>query len=142
MRRGRNWLQLLRYCTVGGTGYALNVSVFAGCVEVLGLHHVVAATIAFGFAVTNNFLWNRRWTFATDGHAGFQAMRFLAVSMAAFLLGVAVLQVLIGVGGVSAVPAQAVAIAIPMPLSFLSNKFWTFGDGAPVASAAADAAGT
>jgi putative flippase GtrA len=144
MRQLHNWLQLARYCVVGCVGYAVNVSVFALCVEVLGIHHIVAATIAFVFAVTNNFLWNRRWTFAADGHAGFQAMRFFAVSVAAFLLGVAVLQLLISVGGVAAVPAQAVAIAIPTPLSFLTNKVWTFGRGAPAeaATAAADASGT
>jgi putative flippase GtrA len=137
MRQGHNWLQLARYCTVGVTGYTLNVTVFAVCVEWLGIHHVVAATISFLFAVTNNFLWNRRWTFAANGHAGFQAMRFLTVSLAAFLLGVAVLQLLIDVGGVAAVPSQAIAIAIPTPLSFLSNKFWTFGDGEPAEPAAA-----
>jgi putative flippase GtrA len=140
LRRLHNWLQLARYCIVGCVGYALNVSVFALCVEGLGIHHVIAATIAFGFAVTNNFLWNRRWTFGSDGHAGFQAMRFFAVSLAAFLLGVGVLQLLIDVGGVAPVPAQAIAIAIPTPLSFLSNKFWTFGGRAPVAGAAAAAA--
>ena len=142
MGRLHNWLQLARYCVVGCVGYALNVSVFAVCVEGLGIHHVVAATIAFVFAVTNNFMWNRRWTFASDGHAGFQAMRFFAVSTAAFLLGVAVLQLLIGVGGVPPVPAQAIAIAIPTPLSFLSNKLWTFGGrarAAETAPAAADA---
>ena len=140
MRKLHNWLQLGRYCLVGCVGYALNVSVFAVCVEGLGIHHVIAATIAFVFAVTNNFLWNRRWTFGSDGHAGFQAMRFFAVSLAAFLLGVAVLQLLIGVGGVSPVPAQAIAIAIPTPLSFLTNKFWTFGGTAPASEAARAAA--
>jgi putative flippase GtrA len=140
MRQLHNWLQLARYCVVGCLGYALNVSVFALCVEGLGIHHVIAATIAFVFAVTNNFLWNRRWTFASNGHAGFQAMRFFAVSMAAFLLGVAVLQLLIDVGGVQPVAAQAIAIAIPTPLSFLTNKLWTFGRGVPgeAATAAAD----
>lgn len=136
-----NWLQLARYCLVGCVGYAVNVSVFALCVEGLGIHHVIAATIAFVFAVTNNFMWNRRWTFAANGHAGFEAMRFFAVSLAAFLLGVGVLQLLIGVGGVAPVPAQAIAIAIPTPLSFLSNKLWTFGGRAPASPEAATAAG-
>jgi putative flippase GtrA len=141
MRRGRNWLQLLRFCTVGGIGYAVNVSVFAICAEGLGLHHLAAATVAFAVAVSNNFLWNRQWTFdARSGHARSQAMRFLTVSVAAFLLAATVLQLLIAVGGVAAVPAQAISIAIATPLNFLGNKIWTFGDGAPVSRAAAAAA--
>ena len=38
--------------------------------------------LAFVVAVPNNFWWNRHWTFgARDGHAGFQAARFFAVSV-------------------------------------------------------------
>ena len=49
-----------------------------------GVHHLAAAVGAFCVAVTNNFLWNRHWTFrATEGHAGFQAMRFFVISVAA-----------------------------------------------------------
>ena len=45
----------------------------------------VAAVLAFLVSVANNFWWNRHWTFdARDGHAGFQAARFLAVSVVAF----------------------------------------------------------
>jgi putative flippase GtrA len=128
MRHPGNWLQLLRFCLVGAIGYAINVSVFAICVEAGGLHHLVAATVAFGVAVTNNFLWNRRWTFdARGGHAGQQAVRFLAVSVGAFLLAAAILELLVSAGGVSPVPAQAISIAIATPLNFLGNKIWTFG---------------
>ena len=41
-----------------------------------------AAIGAFCVAVASNFAWNRLWTFdAGDGHAGFQAARFFAVSL-------------------------------------------------------------
>ena len=48
--------------------------------------------LAFCVAVTNNFLWNRHWTFrATDGHMGFQAARFFTVSVLALGLNLIVL---------------------------------------------------
>ena len=51
--------------------------------EALGIHHIAAAVLSFCVAVSNNFLLNRHWTFrATEGHAGFQAVRFFAVSVA------------------------------------------------------------
>ena len=44
----------------------------------------------------NNFWWNRHWTFAArGGHAGFQAARFLTVSVVAFLIQLAILELLI-----------------------------------------------
>lgn len=135
MRKGHNWRQLMRFCMVGGVGYALNVSVFAACVEGFGVHHLVAATIAFAVALTNNFFWNRHWTFdARSGHAGFQAVRFFAVSVASFVFGAGLLQLLIGAGGVAAVPAQAISIAVATPLNFLGNKVWTFAALRPAES--------
>ena len=83
LAKSHNWLELAKFCAVGGSGYVVNLGVFALCVEVLGMHHLVAATCAFLVAVMNNFWWNRRWTFAgaRGGRAGFQAARFLAVSV-------------------------------------------------------------
>ena len=69
---------------VGASGYVVNLAVFALLTEAAGVHHIAAAICAFAVAVTNNFLWNRHWTFkASDGHAGFQAARFLIVSLIA-----------------------------------------------------------
>ena len=87
----------------------------------------MAGTVAFVVAVTNNFYWNRHWTFdARDGHAGFQAARFLAVSVAAFLFSLAMLELLVGGLGVHKVLAQAIAIVTATPLNFVGNKLWSF----------------
>ncbi len=125
--RPHNWLQLIKFCGVGASGYVVNLCVFTVCVEVLDLHHLVAATAAFAVAVTNNFWWNRHWTFrARGGHAGFQAARFFTVSVAAFLFAAAVLELLVSVAGVAEVPAQAISIVVATPLNFIGNKMWSF----------------
>jgi putative flippase GtrA len=127
LRRPHNWVQLVKFCAVGASGYVVNLCVFALCVEAIGLHHLVGATIAFVVAVTNNFWWNRHWTFkARGGHAGFQAARFFTVSVAAFLFAATVLQLLVGVADMPEVPAQAVAIIAATPLNFIGNKMWSF----------------
>ena len=78
-------------------------------------------------AVSNNFLWNRHWTFkAGDGRAHHQAARFLLVSVIAFAAGLVLLTVLVEVFGVKEVPAQAIAIVAVTPVSFLANKLWSF----------------
>ena len=127
VRKPHNWVQLLKFCAVGASGYVVNLCVFALCVEVLGLHHLVAATLAFVVAVTNNFWWNRHWTFrAHGGHAGFQAARFFTVSIAAFVFAATVLELLVSVAEVPEIAAQAIAIAAATPLNFVGNKMWTF----------------
>ncbi len=126
LRRQHNWVQLVKFCAVGGSGYVVNLAVFTLAFELANLHHLVAATIAFAVAVTNNFWWNRHWTFgARAGHAGFQAARFFAVSVGAFLFAAAVLEALVS-AGVPEVAAQALSIAAATPLNFIGNKMWSF----------------
>ena len=124
--RPQNWVQLLQFGLVGFSGYVVNIAVFAVVVGPFGLHHILAAIIAFCVAVTNNFWWNRHWTFdARQGHAGFQAARFFTVSVLALLINLVALELLIR-GGMGDVPAQAVAVAIAMPFNFIGNKLWRF----------------
>jgi dolichol-phosphate mannosyltransferase len=126
-RRPASWWQLIKFGLVGGSGYVINLAVFALLSTELGLHHLPAALGAFCVAVSSNFLWNRHWTFAAaDGHAGFQAARFFAVSVGALLVNLVALEALLLGTTLGALPAQAIAVAIAMPFNFLGNKLWTF----------------
>ena len=127
VRKPANWLELVRFGVVGASGYVVNLVVFSLLVHAAGTHYRVAATGAFLIAVANNFYWNRHWTFrARHGHAGFQAARFLTVSVVAFVFNLFMLEVLIAGLEAPEVPAQAVAIIAATPLSFLGNKLWSF----------------
>jgi len=126
-RRPDSWWQLLKFGIVGGSGYVINLVVFAVLAGSLDVHHTVAAIGAFCVAVTSNFLWNRYWTFGPGaGSAGFQAVRFFAVSLASLGLNLVVLELLVTRGGTGELAAQAIAVAVAMPFNFLGNKLWTF----------------
>ena len=134
LRRPHNWVQLVKFSAVGGSGYVVNLAVFTFSIEVLEVHHLAAAAIAFVVAVLNNFWWNRHWTFgARDGHAGFQAARFFIVSLLAFGVNAVVLELLISVGDLPEIPAQAIAIVVATPFNFVGNKMWSFGRSVPPA---------
>jgi len=121
-----NWIQFFQFGVVGLSGYFVNLAVFALAVGPFDVHHIPAAVLAFCVAVTNNFWWNRHWTFdAGQGHAGFQAARFFTVSLVALGVNLIALELLIR-GGMSDLPAQALAIAIATPVNFVGNKLWTF----------------
>ena len=127
LRKPHNWVQLVKFCAVGASGYVVNLCVFALCVEGLGAHHLVGATVAFVVAVLNNFWWNRHWTFRVrSGHAAFQAARFFTVSVVAFLFAASVLELLVSVAEMPELPAQALSIIAATPLNFIGNKMWSF----------------
>jgi putative flippase GtrA len=129
LRKPANWVQLVKFSAVGASGYVVNLAVYTTLVHVAGVHYILAAVLAFCVAVTNNFIWNRHWTFAArDGHMGFQAARFLTVSLLALGFNLIVLELLVSVAEVEKVLAQAIAILAATPLNFIGNKLWSFGD--------------
>lgn len=126
-RQPEKWMQLLKFCVVGGSGYLVNLAVFALLASALGVHHIAAAVGAFVVAVSNNFFWNRHWTFEPgERPAHFQAARFFAVSVAALVVNLVVLELLISGDVVGELPAQAIAVAVAMPFNFVGNKLFTF----------------
>jgi putative flippase GtrA len=89
-------------------------------------HHLAAATVSFLVAVTNNYTWNRLWTFRGQrGHVAYQGIRFLIVAVCALAANLAVLHGLVAAGA-EKIPAQAVAIILVTPLNFIGNKLWSF----------------
>lgn len=127
VRQRHNWWQLARFTAVGASGYVVNLVTFALVVHGAEADYRLGAVCAFLAGVTNNFFWNRHWTFdARAGHAGRQAARFLTVSVAAFLVNLAVLELLVDATSLPEVGAQAIAVAAAMPCNFLGNKLWTF----------------
>jgi dolichol-phosphate mannosyltransferase len=127
LRRRRNWAQLVKFCLVGASGYVVNLAVFSLLVVGLGVHYIPAAVCSFLVAVTNNYTWNRLWTFREQrGHIAFQGMRFLIVSTLALGANLLVLHALVTVG-LPEVVAQAIAIVLVAPVSFVGNKLWSFG---------------
>jgi putative flippase GtrA len=127
LRKPANWVQLVKFSAVGASGYVVNLAVYTTLVKGAGVHYILAALLAFCVAVTNNFLWNRHWTFrATEGHMGFQAARFFTVSVAAFLFAALVLELLVSVVGLPKLLSQAIAIVVATPLNFIGNKMWSF----------------
>jgi putative flippase GtrA len=126
LRRSHNWVQLAKFSTVGASGYVINLAVYTALLRGAGFHYAAAATCSFLVAVTNNYIWNRLWTFhAQRGHVGWQGLRFLVVAVIAYAANLVLLSGLIALG-VDEVLSQAVAVVLVTPLNFVGNKLWSF----------------
>jgi dolichol-phosphate mannosyltransferase len=126
LRRTQNWVQLGKFVAVGTSGYVVNLGVYSALVSGVGLHYLAAAVCSFLVAVTNNYTWNRLWTFRHQrGHVAYQGMRFLVVSVVALGANLLILHGLV-TAGLGEIPAQAIAIVLVTPLNFVGNKLWSF----------------
>jgi dolichol-phosphate mannosyltransferase len=126
LRRPGNWIELLKFSIVGASGYVVNLVVYVVLLDVFDLHYLPAAVCSFVVAVSNNYFWNRQWTFRhRRGHVYYQGMRFFLVSLTALALNLAILRGLVALGA-GKIVGQAVAIILVMPFSFSANKLWSF----------------
>jgi dolichol-phosphate mannosyltransferase len=127
LRRPHNWIQLAKFGVVGLSGYVVNLVVYAFLLKQAGLHYLVAASVSFLAAATNNYIWNRLWTFRHQrGHVAYQGLRFLIVAVLAYGANLLLLTGLVEVVGVDKIVAQAIAIVLVTPLNFIGNKLWSF----------------
>jgi putative flippase GtrA len=125
LRRPANWVQLAKFSVVGATGYVVNLAVYASLIEA-GFHYSLAAACSFLVAVTNNYTWNRLWTFRGQrGHFAYQGLRFLGVSLVALAANEVLLTAFVAFG-IGKIVAQAIAVVLVMPINFVGNKLWSF----------------
>ncbi len=126
LRQRHNWAQLAKFCVVGASGYAVNLAVYTALLNGADLHYRLAATGSFVVAVTNNYLWNRLWTFRhSRGHFAFQGLRFFVVALIAYAGNLVILTLLVELG-TGEIVSQAIAIVLVTPANFVGNKLWSF----------------
>lgn len=126
LRQRHNWEQLAKFCIVGASGYVVNLVVYTALLDGANLHYRYAATGSFLVAVTNNYLWNRLWTFRhRRGHFAHQGLRFLVVSVIVYVGNLAILTLLVELG-LGKIVSQAIAIILVTPANFVGNKLWSF----------------
>jgi putative flippase GtrA len=126
LRQRHNWAQLAKFCAVGVSGYVVNLAVYTALLDGANLDYRLAATGSFVVAVTNNYLWNRLWTFRhARGHFGFQGLRFFVVALLAYLGNLVILTLLVE-AGIGEIVSQAIAIVLVTPANFVGNKLWSF----------------
>jgi putative flippase GtrA len=127
VRHPENHKQLIRFLCVGASGYVVNLVSFFILVHPFSASDTLAFVLAAVIASTNNFFWNRHWTFrATEAHPVLQAVRFFLVSGLVLLLSLGIYKLLVGAGISQHTLADGIAWIIATPISFVVQKLWSF----------------
>lgn len=160
VRHRHNWGLLFRFGLVGGSGVLVNLLVtivlkrtgphFEDIAINLPLtefnvrwYHLFSMA-SFLVANLTNFQLNRVWTFRSARHSTWlhEYGPFLAVGLAAQMVGLAILTLLMHPDSLLALPSdvfdnstglrtklywgQLIVITVTVPISFVLNKVWTF----------------
>ena len=97
-RDGVDVSRFVRFLAVGLTNAIVSYTVYLALITVappVRFRVLLAQLASYGAGIAWSFVWNRRWTFASRGQVGAEAVRFV-VSQLAFMVGSAVaLQLLV-----------------------------------------------
>ena len=125
-----------RWCKfnlVGGIGIGIQFGALFLLKGVLHLDYLFATVIAVESAVVHNFVWHEQFTWAdrVQGSCARSFGRFMRFNLTTGLVSIvgnlALMKVMVGIGGLNYLVANAVAIAVCSVANFLVSDEWVFG---------------
>lgn len=123
----KKFKQFIKYCIVGGTGTFIDLASLYVFVEFFEISVMPATVLSFLLAVTNNFIFNKIWTFKSKSRNYRKLyIKFLIVSFIGLGLTVASMHVMVNLIGIWYMFAKALTSLIVLTWNFLANKMWTF----------------
>ena len=120
-------LKFLKFSVVGFSGTAVDFGVTWLCKEKLGLNKYLSNSLGFILAATNNYIWNRVWTFqSTNSNISAEYGKFFLVSLAGLGINNLIIYLLHGKLNLNFCLSKVFAIGVVMFWNFTMNYFFTF----------------
>lgn len=126
--------RFLRFLTVGSLGTLLDFGLLT-LLKPAGVPTLPANSLSYSAGIINNFILNRRWTFAGAPNApwSIQLLQFALVSLSGLALNSGLVFLLEApLGGLLGrpewgyLPAKVIATGIVVLWNYLGNRLWTF----------------
>jgi putative flippase GtrA len=122
----------LKFNLVGALGIVVQFTALLGLKSGFHLNYLLATVLAVETAVVHNFLWHERYTWADRVHPSWQKspprlLRFNTAAGGVSIAGnLALMKIMVGLGHMNYLIANAVAIASCSLLNFLISEEWIF----------------
>lgn len=125
--------QFIKYATVGLSGTFIDVVSLVILKNLTGFipgedpRFYILVTLAFILAATNNYIWNRVWTFESkEKDVKKQYSKFMTVATVGLMWTQLLMWVFVSLIGVYYIFAKLMTSALVICWNFMMNKFWTF----------------
>lgn len=126
VRSHRELRHMVKYGIVGLTNVTLDFGLYALLVS-LGVWYPLAKTGSLVIATANGYTLNRLWTFRAGAHRNIVLTKYVTVVASCLAANLILLALLIEIGGMHQIAAQAVVVPVLALSSFLAQRLWTFG---------------
>lgn len=119
--------QFIRFGMVGGSGLVVDLAALAIFVELIGLDPFVGRILSIWLAMTNNWFWNRVFTFKSEGSPLGEYLRFVLVNSVGALINYASFTTLLLLfSSLSSYISVIIATLIAMVFNFVLSKLYAF----------------
>ncbi len=120
-------LKFLKFCIVGFSGMVVDFGFTWLCKEKLKWNKYVSNSIGFVLAATNNYIWNRWWTFqSNNANIPIEYGKFLVISVIGLGLNNLVIYLLHEKLKLNFYLAKLIAIGVVTVWNFVMNYRFTF----------------
>ena len=120
-------LKFLKFCVVGFSGMLVDFGFTWLCKEKFKWNKYVSNSIGFVLAATNNYIWNRWWTFQSDNaNIPIEYGKFLVISVIGLGLNNLVIYLLHEKLKLNFYLAKLIAIGVVTVWNFTMNYRFTF----------------
>ena len=127
MTDGAVILKFLKFCVVGFSGMVVDFGATWLCKEKFGRNKYVSNSIGFVLAATNNYLWNRLWTFHSNStNIPVEYGKFLLVSIVGLGINNLTIYILHDKLRLNFYFAKLLAIGVVTLWNFTMNFLFTF----------------
>ncbi len=119
--------QFIRFGMVGGSGLVVDLAALAFFWQVVGLDPLIARILSIWLAMTNNWFWNRVFTFRSQGSPLGEYVRFVLVNSVGAVINYSTYGALIILlEGFSTYLAVILATLVSMVFNFVLSKIYAF----------------
>ncbi|BDC99045.1 GtrA family protein [Persicobacter psychrovividus] len=120
-------LKLLKFGAVGFSGLFIDFGITYITKEKLKWHKYLANSLGFIFAASNNFVWNRLWTFQShDPKVLMQYSQFIGVSLIGLILNNFIIYIFNDRLKVNFYISKVIAVGFVTVWNFFVNYYFTF----------------
>lgn len=119
-------VQGMKFIIVGIMNTGITLSVIFILQKLLNVHYVPSNVTGYVMGLINSFLWNRNWTFKSNGNVLRESVVFLIIFGICYSMQLAFLVILIEVLEVDADISQLIAMFFYTAINFILNKYFTF----------------
>lgn len=127
--RKQLYRQFVKFSIVGISGMVVDWLFYFVATRIFHLFYLIAKIISFIFAATNNYVWNRIWTFRSkQKKITTEFYKFFFVSTLGLGFNALIMYFLVGVLKLNDLLGWLLATLVVLFWNFAANKIWVFNN--------------